>query len=389
MYPISKTEKPHHLFSLGSALAFLRLLLVLAVNGCVAQDMQMQDMPVQDTPMQNIVTHWPVAMDTVNGQIEVYQPQPETMKGDMLTARAVVSLLRPGASTPIFGAAWFTAQVSTDRDTRTVTVLELTVNNVRLPGTTAAEQQNFASIIGEQLTSMEVTCPLDQLMASLDTAHQENIQAKQIETTPPRILLSTTPATLISVNGPPRLLPVTGPASVSRVANTPFILLLDDASRRYYLKAGSRWVSAPNIYGPWADTASVPQAISAAGEELATPAPRSSTSASAPPATEPAPAVPAAVELAPAAADAKIIVATDPTELVVTTGDPQFTPTARRRRRRASLREQYRIGPLSGSDRPALLRAVVGTLVYGHDAPGVMAVRRVRSSTAGVRADPG
>jgi hypothetical protein len=159
---------------------------------------------------------------------------------------------------------------------------------------------------------MEVTFPLDQLMASLDTAEQEHTEAAHIETSPPHILFSTTPATLISVNGPPRLQAVAGRPDVLRVANTPFILLFDSAGQRYYLKAGARWVTALDLSGPWLDTTNVPPAIGAAGEELATPATQ--------------PSAPAAVELAPAAADAKIIVATDPTELIVTTGDPQFTP---------------------------------------------------------------
>jgi hypothetical protein len=285
-----------------SALAFLWLLLGVAVTGCAAQNM-----PVQET-----ATYWPVALDAAEGHIEVYQPQPEAMKGNTLTARAAVSLLRPGASAPVFGAAWFTAHVFTDRDTRTVTVLDVTINDVRLPGSTATEQQDFAGAIRGQFSAIEVTFPLDQLMASLDTAQQEHTEAAHIETSPPRILFSTTPATLISVNGPPRLQPVEGQSGVSRVANTPFILLFDNASQRYYLKAGARWVTAADLPGPWVDTTNVPPAIGASGEELATPATQ--------------PSAPAAVQLAPAAADAKIIVATGPTELIVTTGDPQVTP---------------------------------------------------------------
>jgi hypothetical protein len=244
------------------------------------------------------------------------------MKGDMLTARAAVSLTRPGAAAPVFGASWFTAHVTTDRDARTVTIRDVTVKDVRVPGSTGAEQQDFARAIGGRLSAAEVTFPLDQLTASLDTAHCEQIEAAHLQTAPPHILFSTVPATLISVNGAPKLQPMDGQPGMSRVANTPFILLLDNADRRYYLKAGPRWVSAPDLPGPWADMAHVPPAIAAAGAELATP-----------PATQPAagagaatPAAPTGAELAPAAADAKIIVATDPTELIVTTGNPQFTP---------------------------------------------------------------
>src|SRR5271167_2159501 len=166
MCPNFQIEKSRHVIWVESTLAFLWLLLGLAVSGCAGQNI-----PVQET-----VTYWPVALDAVEGHIEVYQPQPEAMKGDTLTARAAVSLFRPGVSTPVFGAAWFTAHVFTDRDTRTVTVLDVKINDVRLPGSTATEQQDYASAIRGQLSTMEVTFPLDQLMASLDTAKQEHTE---------------------------------------------------------------------------------------------------------------------------------------------------------------------------------------------------------------------
>ena len=36
------------------------------------------------------------------------------------------------------------------------------------------------------------------------------------------------------------------------------ILLRDESGRRFYLKAGARWVSATDLSGPWADAANVP-----------------------------------------------------------------------------------------------------------------------------------
>ena len=83
MYLIFQAHKSSHLFSFGSVLVFLWLLLGMAVNGCAAQNM----------PVQESVTYWPVALNAVESHIEVYQPQPEAMKGDMLTARAAVSRL--------------------------------------------------------------------------------------------------------------------------------------------------------------------------------------------------------------------------------------------------------------------------------------------------------
>ncbi|HSZ59992.1 MAG TPA: hypothetical protein VK797_30395, partial [Tepidisphaeraceae bacterium] len=307
-------------------LAYVLLILGLAAGGCAAS-YDPPDLPPPPAyagdPLVASSSYWPVTLQATEGTIEVYQPQPRQMRGNTLTARAAVSLTRPGAAAPIFGTAWFTAQVTTDRDIRMVTIQAVTVTDVRVPGASAAEQQDFARAIGARLSAAQMMFPLDQLTASLDTAQRERTEAHQIDTKPPRILFSTVPATVISVNGPPRLQAVEGEPEVSRVANTPFIILFDNAERRYYLKAGSRWVTALDLAGPWQDTTSVPPAIAIVGTQVATPATQPSAVPGAPAAT--APAAPQGAELSPAAADAKVIVVTDPTELIVTTGNPQFT----------------------------------------------------------------
>ncbi|MDB5330642.1 MAG: hypothetical protein JWP03_1793, partial [Phycisphaerales bacterium] len=322
MCPIYHSRTAPRIVRLWHPLVHPLLLLGFAGIGCAASS-PAADPPAEiaNQPAAQGVTYWPVSLEAPEGRVEIYQPQPEVMKGDMLTARVAVSLARVGAN-PQFGAAWFTAHAVTDRDTRMVTLREVTVKDARLPGSTPAEQQDFARAIGGRLSAVAVTFPLDQLTASLDTAHMEKVEAERIQTTPPHILISTTPATLVLINGPPRLQAVGGQPGVSQVANTPFILLFDGTGRRYYLKAGERWVSAPAVTGPWANATDVPPAIANAGAQLATPPPQPAA-AGAPAAG--APAAPGATEPGAGAADAQIIVATEPTELIVTTGNPQFT----------------------------------------------------------------
>jgi len=314
MSPIAYPRNSSRTVRFSHPLLLLCLVVAMAAIGCAAENTP----PAAQLLNPPQATNWPVELAATEGRIEIYQPQPEMLKGDMLTARSVVSLARAGAAAPTYGTAWFIAHVDTDRDTRTVTIRDVTVKDVRVPGSTAVEQEAFGHEIGARLSAAEVTFPLDQLTASLDTAQREQIEATRIETAPPHILISSTPAALISINGAPRLQPLEGQPNLSRVANTPFIILSDDAAHRYYIKAGPRWVTASDISGPWTDTASVPPAITAAGTELSTPEPQSSpsfTQAAAAPPQNP-----------PPAADARIIVVTEPTELIVTTGDPKFTP---------------------------------------------------------------
>jgi hypothetical protein len=277
----------------------------------------------------DVSSGWPVVLVAQAGPIEIYQPQPESMTGNTVKARAAFSLTRTGSNAPVFGAVWFTAHFVADRDSRMVSLQDLEATNVRLPGATADEQSQFAADITARLGAAQITFPLDQFMASLDTVHAEKNEKTAIQTTPPKIIFSTEPATLISINGAPKLQPVDGATGIFRVANTPFIILFDGGSKHYYIKAGPRWVTAPDLPGPWTDVAaaSVPPAIVAEGTTLSTSIPQPAATAGTPaPAAPTAPAAPQGVELSPAAANAKVIVATEPTELIVTTGNPQFTP---------------------------------------------------------------
>src|SRR5258708_4383884 len=123
-------------------------------------------------------TQWPLRIETPSGQIAVYQPQPETFEGDKLTARAAVSLTPPGAPEPVFGAMWLHARVATDRDTRTVRIVDAQVQRVRFPDTEEAQQQQqFARILEQEIPRTNVSFSLDELLTSLQVVEKEKTAA--------------------------------------------------------------------------------------------------------------------------------------------------------------------------------------------------------------------
>src|SRR6266404_2995075 len=82
-------------------LVLLSAMLLVALSGCGASTAGAEPPAlVPDVSVPEGTTYWPVTLEATEGQVEVYQPQPESMKGDMLTARAAVSLTRPGAAAP-------------------------------------------------------------------------------------------------------------------------------------------------------------------------------------------------------------------------------------------------------------------------------------------------
>ena len=65
---------------------------------------------------------WPQEVEAPAGKVIVYQPQPESLEGNVLTGRAAISLELNNGEEPDFGAIWFRSRIETDRDAGTVLI---------------------------------------------------------------------------------------------------------------------------------------------------------------------------------------------------------------------------------------------------------------------------
>lgn len=247
---------------------------------------------------------WPRQIDADGAQIIVYQPQPESLNGDLLSARAAVSVLLDGQDNAVFGTVWFEAHLTTDRDARTVTVTDIDVPKMKFPHATPEQEQKLTAILKNSITQSEITMSLDRLMSSLDTAKKQEAAAAQLKNDPPQIIFVKTPTALVSIDGDPKLQPVSG-SKMMRIMNTPFTIILDPAVKKYYLKGGDNWYAASDVKGPWALEANTPQAVIDAA---------------------PASTQPVTAEQLAAETPQNIIVTTVPTELIISDGEPQYTP---------------------------------------------------------------
>ncbi|MHC4414677.1 MAG: carbohydrate-binding family V/XII [Planctomycetota bacterium] len=250
---------------------------------------------------------WPRDIEVPEGHIVIYQPQLETFSGDRMTARAAVSVTPKGADEPVFGAVWFAARVSTNRHERTVALLDIAVSDARFPHATPDQLKKLSNILTAEIMKWDPTISLDRVLTALELAETERAAAGGLDTKPPRMLFVTHPAVLVTIDGEPLLSPVEG-SSVMRVVNSPFLILFDSTAMTYYITDGAAWLAASEIKGPWQTATEVPAAVQsiAAGK----------------------------LDVSAGATDLKsakmpqIIVATEPTELIVTDGEPDFSSIA-------------------------------------------------------------
>ncbi|MEJ2084380.1 MAG: carbohydrate-binding family V/XII [Acidobacteriota bacterium] len=254
---------------------------------------------------------WPREIKRPEANIVIYQPQPEEAEGNLIKGRTAVSVTVPGDQAPVFGTVWFEAKIATDRDNRTADILSLDITRVRFPDATDDQQQRLASILEEQVEGRDLTISLDRLITSLDQADVRRKAAEGFNDTPPEIIVSNEPAVLVSIDGEPRMQTLEG-SDLEYVVNTPFVILKQTSAKTVYLYAGNdTWYQAGSPLGPWRLASSVPKSIRAAApkdEDL----PEEMDSANQPTSSAPP----------------KIIVATQPSELIVIDGQPEYTPLA-------------------------------------------------------------
>lgn len=249
-------------------------------------------------PLSAQAIEWPQEVDAREGTIVVYQPQPESLEGNILTGRSAMSLELKNGKDPIFGAFWFTARIDSQGDDDTVLVRDVKVTKVSWPDSKDAGEQRFTRIVEDAIPSAGFEISRERLAASLSTAEIQQRSLEQLKHDPPKIIFDEQLAVLLSYDGKPRFKPVEN-SKYERALNTPMLVARHTRTKTCYLSSGSLWYEAKDPLGPWKVTGSPPADLVAI--------------------------VPRQEDVGPAPAVAPIIVvATEPTELVVSDGKPRW-----------------------------------------------------------------
>ena len=94
---------------------------------------------------------WPRDIPASSGTITIYQPQIESLTGDIVKARSAVSFSANDGKEPTFGVTWISATVRTNRDDRTVTVSSPITERTRFPEMTPDQEKQFSVIVDSRV----------------------------------------------------------------------------------------------------------------------------------------------------------------------------------------------------------------------------------------------
>ena len=251
----------------------------------------------------------------------IYQPQLDRWTGNQLEAHAAVSVQAAGSKDPTFGVIWFTARTEVDKVNRLVYLEDFNITRASFPSAPAKAATWRATLQEQEPSKRSKGISLDRLEADLGIATAQKAgESRPLNDAPPQIIFSNVPAVLVLIDGTPSFQPVKG-TDLQRAINTSSIVLKGDSG--LYLHLFDGWMEASGLAGPWSVSDPVLhrkheldkalQQILAAKDGD----PMTGGSASDPKAPKPS------LKTKPVPV---VYMATQPTELVVVNGEPNYDP---------------------------------------------------------------
>jgi hypothetical protein len=300
-------------------LGFGATLPVVVAQGAAAPPPAAPASPGEQPPAEEVTPDsWPKTATVGELEYELYQPQLDSWDGFSLEAHAAVSVatVPPGPKGPVFGIIGITANTHVERQLQTVHFTAIKVVNAKFP-TVPDKAETYRKAIETILQDGPATMPLARLQAALALQGAEKRAAEiPVKNEPPAFVFSPKPAVLVSIDGAPVWRPVQG-TDFERVFNTR-PLILKTESGTLYLHVLDGFVQAGELNGPWTVAPAPPAGAASLAAKLAKDGVVDPMTGEADPKTK---KMPSLKNGAPG-----IVVATTPTELVVTQGPPDWAP---------------------------------------------------------------
>jgi len=211
-------------------------------------------------------TGWPRTLKDSAQEFIIYQPQVDRWDGNRIYLYSALEMKKSPQAASQYGVVWFSARTEVDKINRLVTLDSLDISKVHFP-TAARKDATILAMLKAKMPGKTRTISLDRLEAGVRAAAPK-IQGVEVKNDPPKIIFSTKPSVLVTIDGQPKLAPVKT-TDLQRVVNTKSILLLANDSKKYYLRLTDWWLESPQLDGPWNYAANLSGEMKKAEEYIA------------------------------------------------------------------------------------------------------------------------
>ena len=211
---------------------------------------------------------WPRQVPLSNGLATIYQPQVSQWQDDDLQYRVAVSVSIDGTPGQAFGVVWAQSRTEVDQVARMVILDDVELLRASFPSLADGGAQVLSDLRQFYAANPPDSVPLDFVQASLGASAAVRPNGVAVNNAPPRVIVSTTPALLVTVHGDPVIRPVQD-SKLQRVINTRALILRNGTRPPYYLHVYDGWMQASSIDGPWQVSKKPPAELDPVAQQLA------------------------------------------------------------------------------------------------------------------------
>lgn len=251
---------------------------------------------------------WPKNISTSDGgKLTMYEPQPESLNSNLLTARAAVSVRKSENDEPLFGVIFFNATVqNSGRSDNEITSLRIT--QAKFPG---VDDENlvdkYSSLIEKNSSGWNLGMSDNELHEAID--REKNSAGSDFNNAAPKIIYTTMPSTLIVLDGDPKVL-YDKDIDADKVVNSPNLIFRE--GNQWNLYAGGNWYSSSSVTGNWNSSRRMSSKVKKVNEAIKKQEKENNNGE----------------EITVTPKLTEIIVTTEPTELIQTDGEPEYKAVA-------------------------------------------------------------
>jgi hypothetical protein len=252
---------------------------------------------------------WPRGYSLPNeAQIVIYQPQIASWDNQkQLVAFAAVSHVAKGEPKPALGTIKFETDTEVSLEQRLVKFSKIKIIETNFQNLSKEQTQEIVNELEKNIPEQDRVITLDRVLAYVDksTINPKNVAG--LKSDPPRIILTQTPSILVNFDGEPIWSPIKD-NELKFAVNTNWDIFQHGPTGLYYLRHDTGWLRATDLKGYWSNAGKLPDSFNKLPEDDNWKDVRANL-----PGT--------ALKKLP-----KVYVTTDPTELIVINGEPEYVP---------------------------------------------------------------
>ena len=203
--------------------------------------------------------NWPKEITSSDGRIiSIFEPQPEKYSSNNITGRAAVSISKTKTDDPVFGVMWFDAVLESGADNNTASIKAITVTASKFADGDEENKTILSKAVEEKLPQMNIQLNLKRVSEMI--AQEKTDAESGIQTNPPVIYYRNKPTTLIVLDGEP-IEQQDDDLKMTRVVNSPYLIVKNPDDNTFYLYGGSFWYSSKQVKAGWSHVKTLPSKI--------------------------------------------------------------------------------------------------------------------------------